>query len=83
MKLKKENKLQNIRHCKSSLPVQNGVQEKKPTVEKPALRAKVSFEKVYSQMDWLKLACTDPDLAGTMQFFKTCKLNLYMILPTI
>lgn len=43
---------------------QNGVQQKKPTVKRPAVRAKVPFEKGYSQMDWLKLTRTDPDLAG-------------------
>jgi hypothetical protein len=32
---------------------------------KPAPRAKVPFEKGYSQMDWLKLTQTHPDLAGT------------------
>ncbi|KAM1369169.1 hypothetical protein ACFX2F_039791 [Malus domestica] len=32
---------------------------------KPATRAKVPFEKGYSQMDWLKLTRTHPDLAGT------------------
>ncbi|XP_009630912.1 cytochrome b5 domain-containing protein RLF [Nicotiana tomentosiformis] len=31
---------------------------------KPAARAKVPFEKGYSQMDWLKLTRTHPDLAG-------------------
>ncbi|CAN6696974.1 unnamed protein product [Malus baccata var. baccata] len=31
---------------------------------KPATRAKVPFEKGYSQMDWLKLTRTHPDLAG-------------------
>ncbi|XAR63462.1 Cytochrome-b5 reductase [Bertholletia excelsa] len=31
---------------------------------KPAPRAKVPFEKGYSQMDWLRLAQTHPDLAG-------------------
>jgi cytochrome-b5 reductase len=31
---------------------------------KPASRAKVPFEKGYSQMDWLKLTRTHPDLAG-------------------
>ncbi|KAH7527876.1 hypothetical protein FEM48_Zijuj05G0013000 [Ziziphus jujuba var. spinosa] len=31
---------------------------------KPAPRAKVPFEKGYSQMDWLKLTRTHPDLAG-------------------
>ncbi|CAH9118295.1 unnamed protein product [Cuscuta europaea] len=32
---------------------------------KPAPRAKVPFEKGYSQMDWLRLTATHPDLAGT------------------
>uniref|UniRef100_A0A0E0HYF5 Cytochrome b5 heme-binding domain-containing protein n=1 Tax=Oryza nivara TaxID=4536 RepID=A0A0E0HYF5_ORYNI len=32
--------------------------------KKPAARAKVPFEKGYSQMDWLKLTRTHPDLAG-------------------
>ncbi|XP_049389194.1 cytochrome b5 domain-containing protein RLF [Solanum stenotomum] len=31
---------------------------------KPAARAKVPYEKGYSQMDWLKLTRTHPDLAG-------------------
>ncbi|KAG8081126.1 hypothetical protein GUJ93_ZPchr0007g5629 [Zizania palustris] len=31
--------------------------------KKPAARAKVPFEKGYSQMDWLKLTRTHPDLA--------------------
>ncbi|XP_004307220.1 PREDICTED: cytochrome b5 domain-containing protein RLF [Fragaria vesca subsp. vesca] len=31
---------------------------------KPTARAKVPFEKGYSQMDWLKLTRTHPDLAG-------------------
>lgn len=31
---------------------------------KSAARAKVPFEKGYSQMDWLKLTRTHPDLAG-------------------
>lgn len=31
---------------------------------KPATRTKVPFEKGYSQMDWLKLTRTHPDLAG-------------------
>lgn len=38
--------------------------ERKPAVRKPAARAKVPFEKGYSQMDWLKLTRTHPDLAG-------------------
>ncbi|XP_006657577.1 cytochrome b5 domain-containing protein RLF [Oryza brachyantha] len=32
--------------------------------KKPSVRAKVPFEKGYSQMDWLKLTRTHPDLAG-------------------
>ncbi|WVZ62517.1 hypothetical protein U9M48_012256 [Paspalum notatum var. saurae] len=36
----------------------------KPSSKKPAPRAKVPFEKGYSQMDWLKLTRTHPDLAG-------------------
>ncbi|TVU02026.1 hypothetical protein EJB05_52495 [Eragrostis curvula] len=36
----------------------------KPSLKKPAARAKVPFEKGYSQMDWLKLTRTHPDLAG-------------------
>jgi cytochrome-b5 reductase len=42
----------------------NSSQQQKPTVRKPAPRAKVPFEKGYSQMDWLKLCRTHPDLAG-------------------
>ncbi|MED6119308.1 hypothetical protein PIB30_010548 [Stylosanthes scabra] len=38
--------------------------ELKSPVAKPAARAKVPFEKGYSQMDWLKLTRTHPDLAG-------------------
>ncbi|CAN6203466.1 unnamed protein product [Urochloa humidicola] len=36
----------------------------KPSSKKPAVRKKVPFEKGYSQMDWLKLTQTHPDLAG-------------------
>ncbi|KAG0542246.1 hypothetical protein BDA96_02G086600 [Sorghum bicolor] len=36
----------------------------KRSSKKPAARAKVPFEKGYSQMDWLKLTQTHPDLAG-------------------
>ncbi|RCV40450.1 hypothetical protein SETIT_9G054700v2 [Setaria italica] len=35
-----------------------------PSSKKPVVRAKVPFEKGYSQMDWLKLTRTHPDLAG-------------------
>ncbi|KAJ7949207.1 Cytochrome b5 domain-containing protein [Quillaja saponaria] len=38
--------------------------EQKIVVRKPAPRAKVPFEKGHSQMDWLKLTRTHPDLAG-------------------
>ncbi|XP_045786170.1 cytochrome b5 domain-containing protein RLF isoform X1 [Trifolium pratense] len=38
--------------------------EQKSSVKKPTVRAKVPFEKGYSQMDWLKLTRTHPDLAG-------------------
>lgn len=42
----------------------NGLQKEKIAIKKPAARAKVPFEKGYSQMDWLKLTRTHPDLAG-------------------
>lgn len=35
-------------------------------LKKPAVRTKVPFEKGYSQMDWLKLTRTHPDLAGKL-----------------
>ncbi|XP_061353468.1 cytochrome b5 domain-containing protein RLF [Gastrolobium bilobum] len=38
--------------------------EQKNSVKKPTVRAKVPFEKGYSQMDWLKLTRSHPDLAG-------------------
>ncbi|XP_059649133.1 cytochrome b5 domain-containing protein RLF isoform X2 [Cornus florida] len=38
--------------------------EQKTPAKKPAPRKKVPFEKGYSQMDWLKLTRTHPDLAG-------------------
>ncbi|CAI8611601.1 unnamed protein product [Vicia faba] len=38
--------------------------EQKNSMKKPTVRAKVPFEKGYSQMDWLKLTRTHPDLAG-------------------
>ncbi|XP_057456945.1 cytochrome b5 domain-containing protein RLF-like [Lotus japonicus] len=34
------------------------------SAKKPIVRTKVPFEKGYSQMDWLKLTRTHPDLAG-------------------
>lgn len=42
--------------------------EQKSAGRKAAPRAKVPFEKGYSQMDWLKLTRTHPDLAGTLYF---------------
>lgn len=45
--------------AKSNVPLQA-----KRSSKKPAARAKVPFEKGYSQMDWLKLTQTHPDLAG-------------------
>ncbi|GAB4828064.1 hypothetical protein Ancab_034979 [Ancistrocladus abbreviatus] len=41
-----------------------GYSEQKTALKKPVARAKVPFEKGYSQMDWLKLTRTHPDLAG-------------------
>ncbi|GMH19003.1 hypothetical protein Nepgr_020844 [Nepenthes gracilis] len=41
-----------------------GLTMQKGAPKKPAARAKVPFEKGYSQMDWLKLTRTHPDLAG-------------------
>ncbi|TKY67970.1 Cytochrome b5 domain-containing protein RLF [Spatholobus suberectus] len=38
--------------------------EQRNSAKKPTVRAKVPFEKGYSQMDWLKLTRTHPDLAG-------------------
>ncbi|GLT37083.1 hypothetical protein SLA2020_114190 [Shorea laevis] len=40
------------------------VREPKVPARKPITRAKVPFAKGYSQMDWLKLTQTHPDLAG-------------------
>ncbi|XVE76745.1 hypothetical protein DITRI_Ditri13aG0006000 [Diplodiscus trichospermus] len=44
----------------------SGKNAEKPKIStrKPAPRKKVPFEKGYSQMDWLKLTQTHPDLAG-------------------
>lgn len=44
-----------------SLP---GFEGQELELRKPIVRAKVPFEKGYSQMDWLKLTRTHPDLAG-------------------
>ncbi|XP_010547268.1 PREDICTED: cytochrome b5 domain-containing protein RLF [Tarenaya hassleriana] len=40
-----------------------GLQAPKAAGKKPAARSKVPFEKGYSQMDWMKLTQTHPDLA--------------------
>lgn len=49
----------------SSEPIKRPVRGDVGKLKKPAPRAKVPFEKGYSQMDWLKLTQTHPDLAGT------------------
>ncbi|OVA05146.1 Cytochrome b5-like heme/steroid binding domain [Macleaya cordata] len=47
----------------SKVPVKSS-EEQRISTKKPIVRAKVPFEKGYSQMDWLKLTRTHPDLAG-------------------
>ncbi|GAA0151797.1 reductase [Lithospermum erythrorhizon] len=42
----------------------NEAEKSKPAMKKPVRRAKIPLEKGYSQMDWLKLTRTHPDLAG-------------------
>ncbi|XWS35537.1 hypothetical protein CRYUN_Cryun20dG0005500 [Craigia yunnanensis] len=42
----------------------NNAEKPKISTRKPAPRKKVPFEKGYSQVDWLKLTQTHPDLAG-------------------
>lgn len=53
------------RQVASANPETSGtsVQVPKTSARKPAARAKVPFEKGYSQMDWMKLTQTHPDLA--------------------
>ncbi|XP_027355425.1 cytochrome b5 domain-containing protein RLF isoform X2 [Abrus precatorius] len=46
----------------NNLPME--LPEQKNPNKKPPVRAKVPFEKGYSQMDWLKLTRSHPDLAG-------------------
>ena len=41
--------------------------QEQTVARKPATWAKVPFEKGYSQMDWLKLTQTHPNLASTWQ----------------
>ncbi|XP_062190323.1 cytochrome b5 domain-containing protein RLF-like isoform X2 [Phragmites australis] len=48
----------------TSKGAESNVTQPKPSLKKPPARAKVPFEKGYSQMDWLKLTRTHPDLAG-------------------
>ncbi|KAL5197820.1 hypothetical protein ABZP36_001332 [Zizania latifolia] len=43
---------------------QSNLSSQPKPAKKPTVRAKVPFEKGYSQMDWLKLTRTHPDLAG-------------------
>ncbi|KAG8100251.1 hypothetical protein GUJ93_ZPchr0013g37870 [Zizania palustris] len=43
---------------------QSNLKSQPKPAKKPATRAKVPFEKGFSQMDWLKLTHTHPDLAG-------------------
>lgn len=56
--------------CVSQREVENAVssakssQGQKTPVRKPVARTKVPFEKGYSQMDWMRLTRTHPDLAG-------------------
>jgi hypothetical protein len=45
---------------------QSNLSSQPKSSKKPAARAKVPFEKGYSQMDWLKLTRTHPDLAGKL-----------------
>lgn len=52
------------------------VPEQKVSTRKPVPRAKVPFEKGYSQMDWLKLTRTHPDLAGINRYPFRNRVNL-------
>lgn len=51
---------------------QQKLSEQKTSVNKPTPRAKVPFEKGYSQMDWLKLTRSHPDLAGSLTEILHC-----------
>ena len=42
----------------------NVLYQVRPSLKKLVAQANVSFEKGYSQMDWLKLRHTQPDLSG-------------------
>ncbi|XP_010452968.1 PREDICTED: cytochrome b5 domain-containing protein RLF [Camelina sativa] len=48
----------------SKKPSNDSSETFKTPARKPITRTKVPFEKGYSQMDWMKLARTHPDLAG-------------------
>lgn len=56
-----------------------GSEKQKIGARKPAPRAKVPFEKGYSQMDWLKLTRTHPDLAGTAYLMKMVFIKMPFI----
>ncbi|CAN6308912.1 unnamed protein product [Urochloa humidicola] len=55
----KEPVTQTSNGAESNVPSQDKLSSKKPVA-----RAKIPFEKGYSQMDWIKLTRTHPDLAG-------------------
>lgn len=56
---------------------QSNLSSQPKSSKKPAARAKVPFEKGYSQMDWLKLTRTHPDLAGKLQLLLFLHLCMY------
>lgn len=53
-------------------------QEKKTPTRKPVSRTKVPFEKGYSQLDWIRLTQTHPDLAGILSHDFSYPLNSSM-----
>lgn len=53
-------------------------QEKKTPTRKPVSRTKVPFEKGYSQLDWIRLTQTHPDLAGILSHYFSYPLNSFM-----
>lgn len=53
-------------------------QEKKTPTRKPVSRTKVPFEKGYSQLDWIRLTQTHPDLAGILSHYFSYPLNSSM-----
>lgn len=59
----------------------NGSQDVKVITKKAIARKKVPFEKGFSQMDWLKITRTQPDLAGTSQFL-LINCILYILLQS-